>query len=56
VNRSQGFVQLGGPVALLALAGLLGSFLSNARAIEFERALVFAAVVIALYVFIGNSA
>ena len=43
------------PVALLAFAGLWGSFLSNARAIEFEHALVFAAIVIALYVFIGNS-
>ena len=34
---------------------LLGMFLSNARAIEFENALVFAAIVVALYVFIGNS-
>jgi branched-chain amino acid transport system permease protein len=42
-------------VALLALAGLIGSFLSDARAIEFETALVFAALVIALYVFVGNS-
>ena len=48
-------VELAGPVVLLALVGLWGSFLSNARAIEFENALVFAAVVIALYVFIGNS-
>jgi branched-chain amino acid transport system permease protein len=43
------------PVALLAIAGFWGSFLSNARAIEFTSALVFAAVVISLYVFIGNS-
>ena len=32
-----------------------GSFLSNSRAIEFENALVFVAVVVSLYVFIGNS-
>jgi branched-chain amino acid transport system permease protein len=44
-----------GPVALLALTGLWGSFLTNARAIEFENALVFASLVIAIYVFIGNS-
>jgi branched-chain amino acid transport system permease protein len=49
------FVPLAGPVALLALAGLWGSFLSNSRAIEFENALIFAAVVIAIYVFVGNS-
>jgi branched-chain amino acid transport system permease protein len=49
------FVPLAGPVALLALAGLWGSFLSNSRAIEFENALIFAAIVIAIYVFVGNS-
>jgi branched-chain amino acid transport system permease protein len=55
VRRTQALVQLAGPIGLLALVGLWGSFLSNARAIEFEHALVFAAIVIALYVFIGNS-
>jgi branched-chain amino acid transport system permease protein len=55
VSRSRALVQLAGPVVLLALVGLWGSLLSDARAIEFEHALVFAAVVIALYVFIGNS-
>jgi len=54
VRRSHA-LELAVPVALLAFAGLWGSFLSNARAIEFEHALVFAAIVIALYVFIGNS-
>jgi branched-chain amino acid transport system permease protein len=43
------------PVALLALTGFWGSFLSNARAIEFERTLIFASIVIAIYVFVGNS-
>jgi branched-chain amino acid transport system permease protein len=55
MRRSQALFELGVPVALLAVAGLWASFLSNTRAIEFEHALVFAAVVIALYVFIGNS-
>src|SRR5262249_31435216 len=50
-----------GPVAraraggLVALVGLGGSFLSTVRAIEFANALVFAAIVVALYVFVGNS-
>jgi branched-chain amino acid transport system permease protein len=48
-------VALVGPVALLALVGLVGSFLSSVRAIEFANALVFAAIVVALYVFVGNS-
>jgi branched-chain amino acid transport system permease protein len=48
-------VELGGPVALLALAGFVASFFGNVRAIEFENALVFAAIVVALYVFVGNS-
>jgi branched-chain amino acid transport system permease protein len=48
-------VPLAGPVALLALTGLWGSFLTNARAIEFENALIFASLVIAIYVFVGNS-
>ena len=48
-------VQLAGPVVLIALVGFWGSFLSNARAIEFEHALVFTAIVVGLYVFIGNS-
>lgn len=48
-------VQLAGPVALIALAGLWGSFLSNERAIEFETTLVYVAIVVAIYVFVGNS-
>lgn len=55
MKRVGTFTPLAGPVALLALTGLIGSFLSNARAIEFENTLVFAAVVIAIYVFVGNS-
>ena len=48
-------IALGGPVALLALVGLVGSFVTEARALEFMNALVFAAIVVALYVFVGNS-
>jgi branched-chain amino acid transport system permease protein len=48
-------VQLAGPVGLIALAGFWASFLSNERAIEFETTLVYVAVVVSLYVFIGNS-
>jgi branched-chain amino acid transport system permease protein len=51
----RGLVVLGGPVALLAAVGLVGSFLSNARALEFENALVFVAIVVAIYIFVGNS-
>jgi branched-chain amino acid transport system permease protein len=48
-------VALLGPVTLLALVGTVGSFLTDVRAIEFTNALIFAAIVIALYVFVGNS-
>jgi branched-chain amino acid transport system permease protein len=54
VNRASALA-LFGPVALLALVGLVGSFLSDVRTIEFTSALVFAAIVVALYVFVGNS-
>ncbi len=55
MRRVEGVAPLLGPVALLASTGLVGSFLSNARAIEFVNALVFAAIVVAIYVFVGNS-
>jgi branched-chain amino acid transport system permease protein len=55
VRRIETLAPLGGPVALLALTGLLGSLVTNARAIEFTNALVFAAMVVATYVFVGNS-
>jgi branched-chain amino acid transport system permease protein len=55
LRRANSALTLAGPVALLALVGLVGSFMTDARAIEFTNALVFAAVVVALYVFVGNS-
>src|SRR4029079_4503818 len=54
-TRMKRLVQLAGPVLLIAIAGVWGSFLSNERAIEFETSLVYVAVVVSLYVFIGNS-
>jgi branched-chain amino acid transport system permease protein len=55
MRRASAFAPLAGPVGLLALVGLAGSFLTNARAIEVENGLVFAAIVVAIYVFVGNS-
>jgi branched-chain amino acid transport system permease protein len=54
VTRTNAIALLG-PVALLTLVGIVGSFLTDVRAIEFESALIFAAIVVALYVFVGNS-
>jgi branched-chain amino acid transport system permease protein len=47
--------ELLGPVVLIALVGLVGSFMTDARAIQFTEALLYAAIVGALYVFVGNS-
>jgi len=55
MTRTNNALALVGPVALLALVGLVGSFMTDARALEFMNALVFAAIVVALYVFVGNS-
>jgi branched-chain amino acid transport system permease protein len=55
MRRATDAVALLGPVALLALVGLVGSFMTTARSLEFTNALVFAAIVVALYVFVGNS-
>jgi branched-chain amino acid transport system permease protein len=48
-------VELAAPVALLVAVAVVGHFMTAARQLEFENALVKAAIVIALYVFIGNS-
>jgi branched-chain amino acid transport system permease protein len=47
--------ELAGPVLALVLVGVLGSFMDRAREIEFRNALVGVAIVVALYVFVGNS-
>ena len=48
-------VQLAGPMALIAAVAVLGHSASAAHQLEFESALVSTAIVVALYVFIGNS-
>ena len=48
-------VALAGPLALVALAGWIGAGLSASRQLEFGNALVNTSIVVALYVFIGNS-
>ncbi len=48
-------VQLAGPMTLVAAVAAIGSTVSAAHQLEFESALVSSAIVVALYVFIGNS-
>jgi branched-chain amino acid transport system permease protein len=48
-------VQLAVPAVLVVAVGILGSFTSRANEIEFRSALVDVAIVVALYVFVGNS-
>ena len=48
-------VELVGPVTLLVAAALVGSFVSRSAETYFVTALVNVAIVVALYVFIGNS-
>jgi branched-chain amino acid transport system permease protein len=46
---------LAGPVALVVAAALLGSTVTRATQIDFINALVAVSIVVALYVFVGNS-
>jgi branched-chain amino acid transport system permease protein len=55
VRRAGEAVPLLGPIGLLALVGIVGSFMTQARGLEFRSALISAAIVVALYVFVGNS-
>jgi branched-chain amino acid transport system permease protein len=48
-------LELGGPVALVVLTAAIASGLGSARKVEFETALIMVAIVVALYVFVGNS-
>jgi branched-chain amino acid transport system permease protein len=48
-------VEFGGPSLVVVAVGLLGASTSAATQIYFQTALVFVAVVVALYVFVGNS-
>ena len=48
-------LELVGPAAVVVAVGILGSFTSSATVIYFQSALVSVAIVVALYVFVGNS-
>jgi branched-chain amino acid transport system permease protein len=47
--------ELAPPALLIVVVGLVGSSTSAARQIDFQTALVSVAIVVALYVFVGNS-
>jgi branched-chain amino acid transport system permease protein len=53
VRRS--LLELGVPVLLVAATALIAGGLSRTQQLEFENALVMTAIVVALYVFVGNS-
>lgn len=55
MSRLLGLRDLVGPVALLVAVGIVGSFMSASIGLQFRSALVTAAIVMALYVFVGNS-
>jgi branched-chain amino acid transport system permease protein len=48
-------LELGAPVLLVAATALIAGSLSQTQQLEFENALVLTAIVVALYVFVGNS-
>ncbi len=47
--------ELGAPLGLVGVAGLLGTTVSESVQVYFINALVYTAIVVALYVFVGNS-
>lgn len=51
----QDWVQVVGPAVLVVLVAIAGTFFDAATEIYFKNALVFVAIVVATYVFIGNS-
>jgi branched-chain amino acid transport system permease protein len=54
-RRVDTFVQLLGPVALVTVVGFLSTTVSSANQVYFLNALVSVAIVVAIYVFVGNS-
>jgi branched-chain amino acid transport system permease protein len=54
-RRLDAAVQLAGPMALVVAAGLLSTTVSRATQIYFLDGLVSVAIVVAIYVFVGNS-
>ena len=55
MRRVHGAVELLAPVALVVAAGLVGAVVSRATETYFVNALVSVAIVVALYIFVGNS-
>ena len=57
MRRRSDLVELAGPVVVLALVGVVGAmgFVDAALEVEFRSALVSVAIVVALYVFVGNA-
>jgi branched-chain amino acid transport system permease protein len=55
VRRLDPLLQVGGPALLVAAVGIASTFVSRANEIYFLSALVSVAIVVATYVFIGNS-
>ncbi len=54
-RRIDVLVQLLGPIALVILVGLLSTYVSRANQVYVLNALVSVAIVVAIYVFVGNS-
>jgi branched-chain amino acid transport system permease protein len=52
---TRAIAELGAPVVLVVLTAVVAGGISKAQQLEFETALVMVAIVVALYVFIGNS-
>jgi branched-chain amino acid transport system permease protein len=48
-------LELAGPIVLVVATAAIASGISSAHQLEFETALVMVAIVVALYVFVGNS-
>jgi branched-chain amino acid transport system permease protein len=55
MRRLDPLLQVGGPALVVAAVGVASTFVSRGNEIYFLSALVFVAVVVATYVFIGNS-
>lgn len=55
MKRADPFIQLFGPIALVAVAALVGTIVSTSTETYVINALVNVVIVVALYVFIGNS-
>jgi branched-chain amino acid transport system permease protein len=53
--NGRSLVQLGGPAGAVVIAALLGSVASSSTEIYFINALVAVTIVVAIYVFVGNS-